>query len=58
MRAVKDRNAELFGLYAGMNSAMDDLPAGYSADELVLLGDFLRRTTEAGRAATEDLAQG
>ncbi|NUT98544.1 MAG: MarR family transcriptional regulator [Saccharothrix sp.] len=57
VRAVKDRNAELFGLYAGMNSAMDDLLEGYSEAELALLDDFLRRTTEAGRAATEELAQ-
>ncbi|XVV00023.1 MarR family winged helix-turn-helix transcriptional regulator [Actinosynnema sp. CA-248983] len=57
VRAVKDRNAELFGLYAGMNSAMDDLLAGYSEPELALLADFLRRTTEAGRAATDDLAE-
>lgn len=56
VRALRDRNAELFGLYAGMNSAMDQLCAGYADDELRLLADFLRRTTNAGRAATDQLA--
>ncbi|MEJ2852176.1 MULTISPECIES: MarR family winged helix-turn-helix transcriptional regulator [unclassified Saccharothrix] len=57
VHAVKDRNAEVFGLYAGMNSAMDDLLADYDEEQLALLADFLQRTTAAGRAATEDLAQ-
>lgn len=58
VRALRDRNAEIFRLYAGMNASMDRLLAGYSADELDLLAGFLRRTTDAGRAATEDLAGG
>ncbi|ONI86741.1 MarR family transcriptional regulator [Saccharothrix sp. ALI-22-I] len=56
VRALKDRNAELFGLYAGMNSALDGLFEGYSEAELALLADFLRRTAELGRTATEELA--
>jgi hypothetical protein len=48
--------AELFGLYAGMNASMDQLCAGYSDTELELLADFLRRTTDAGRDATDELA--
>ena len=39
-----------------MNASLDQLLAGYSADELDLLAGFLRRTTDAGRAATDDLA--
>ncbi|WP_433274046.1 MarR family transcriptional regulator [Actinosynnema sp. CS-041913] len=58
VRALKDRNPELFGLYSGMNSALDELLAGYDEDQLALLADFLCRTTEAGRAATEDLSRG
>ena len=46
----------MFRLYAGMNASMDQICAGYSDDELDLLADFLRRTTDAGRAATNDLA--
>jgi hypothetical protein len=39
-----------------MNNSMDDIFAGYSEEELTLLADFIRRTTEAGRAATDTLA--
>jgi DNA-binding MarR family transcriptional regulator len=55
VRARRERGAELFGLYAGMNSSLDQLLAGYGEAELELLADFLRRTTEAGRAATDEL---
>ncbi|MBB5953527.1 DNA-binding MarR family transcriptional regulator [Saccharothrix tamanrassetensis] len=57
VRALKDRNAELLGLYAGMSTALDGLLAGYDDDQLALLADFLRRTTEAGRTATEELGR-
>jgi DNA-binding MarR family transcriptional regulator len=56
VRASRERGAELFGLYAGMNSSMDRLLAGYGDAELELLADFLRRTTDAGRDATDKLA--
>jgi DNA-binding MarR family transcriptional regulator len=56
VRAVRGRNAELFRLYAGMNTAMDELCAGYSEDELALIAEFLRRATSAGHTATGDLA--
>lgn len=58
VRALRDRNAELFELYSGMNSSMDDICAGYEEAELELLADFLRRTTSAGRVATDDLNAG
>jgi hypothetical protein len=35
---------------------MDQICAGYSDDQLELLADFLRRTTDAGRDATDELA--
>lgn len=56
VRALRERNAELFGLFAGMNAAMDRLCGEYDDAELELLAGFLRRTTGAGRAATEELA--
>jgi len=56
VRALRDRNAELFRLYSGMNTSMDQLCAGYADTELELLADFLRRTTNAGRSATDELA--
>src|SRR5438477_10793809 len=58
VRARRERGAELFALYAGMNTALDGLLAGYDEGQLDLLADFLRRTTDAGRAATDDLAGG
>jgi DNA-binding MarR family transcriptional regulator len=56
IRSLRDRSAELYRLYGGMNSAMDQICAGYSEGELDLIADFLRRTTEAGHGAAEDLA--
>jgi len=56
VRALRDRNAELFRLYSGMNASMDQICAGYGDTELELLADFLRRTTNAGRDATDELA--
>lgn len=58
VRAVRDRNAEIYGLYSGMNGRMDRIFAGYSDVELELLADFLRRTTDAGQVATSELAGG
>jgi DNA-binding MarR family transcriptional regulator len=55
VRPLRERAGELFRLYGGMNASMDDLCAGYSDAELRLLADFLRRTTDAGRRATEAL---
>ncbi|MGH3385163.1 MAG: MarR family transcriptional regulator [Nocardioidaceae bacterium] len=56
VRALRDRNAELFELFSGMNSSMDKICAEYADAELELFADFLRRTTTAGRAATDELA--
>jgi DNA-binding MarR family transcriptional regulator len=58
VRAVRGRNAELFRLYAGMNTAMDELCAGYTEDELALIAGFLRRATSAGHDATGTLTGG
>jgi DNA-binding MarR family transcriptional regulator len=56
VRVLRDRGAELFRLYAGMNASLDQICAGYEDDQLELLADFLRRTTDAGRSATDELA--
>jgi DNA-binding MarR family transcriptional regulator len=56
VRARRERSAELLQLYSGMNGAMDGINAGYSDAELELLAAFLHRTAEAGKAATEALA--
>lgn len=56
VRALHDRNAELLHLYAGMNTSMDEICAGYTNAELEVLADFLHRVANAGRTATETLA--
>jgi len=56
VRAVRNRNPELMRLYAGMNSSMNEICAGYADAELEVLADFLRRTADAGRSATDKLA--
>lgn len=56
LHALRDRNAELFGLYSGMNASMDEICADYDENQLELLVDFLRRTTDAGRTASDDLS--
>jgi DNA-binding MarR family transcriptional regulator len=56
VRALRGRGAELLRLYAGMNTSMDQLCAGYDDAELQLLADFLRRTASAGQTATDELA--
>ncbi|WP_329070541.1 MarR family winged helix-turn-helix transcriptional regulator [Amycolatopsis sp. NBC_01480] len=56
VRALRDRNGELIRHYAGMNTAMDAICAGYTEAELELLAGFLRRVTAAGHDATAELA--
>jgi DNA-binding MarR family transcriptional regulator len=56
VRALHNRTGELMRLYAGMNTAMDQICEGYAEPELELLDAFLRRCALAGRSATEDLA--
>jgi DNA-binding MarR family transcriptional regulator len=55
IRALSDRQGEIYGLLAGMNRSIEEICAGYSDAELAVVADFLRRTTEAGSAAAKDL---
>jgi DNA-binding MarR family transcriptional regulator len=57
IRALRDRSAEVFQAYSGMNTSMDAVLAEYSAADLELLVDFLQRTTAAGQTATSELAE-
>jgi DNA-binding MarR family transcriptional regulator len=56
VRPRRERGAELLELYSGMNGAMDGILSGYSDAELELLRDFLHRTADAGKGATDALA--
>lgn len=58
VRFLPDRAADVLRLYAGMNRSMDKICAGYGDEQLEVLADFLRRTADAGRAATDELAGG
>jgi DNA-binding MarR family transcriptional regulator len=55
VRARRERGAEIYAHYAGMNTSMDDICASYGDAELDVLADFLRRTADAGRAAADEL---
>jgi hypothetical protein len=39
-----------------MNTAMDQICAGYADAELELLPDFVQRTANAGRDATDEMS--
>jgi len=56
VRANRGRAADILRLYSGMNTAMDRICARYGESELELLADFLRRTADAGRNATNELS--
>ncbi|MFI6978961.1 MarR family transcriptional regulator [Embleya sp. NPDC050154] len=56
IRALRDRNAELLALFAGMNTSVEQICADYEGGELERFAEFLRRAAAAGRDATEDLA--
>ena len=56
VRANRTRTADVLRLYSGMNTAMDRICARYGESELELLADFLRRTADAGRNATNELS--
>ena len=58
VRALPDRGREIYQLFAGMNSAMVSICSDYDEQQLELLADFLRRTTDAGLTATRTLTAG
>lgn len=55
VRAVPERGREMYGLYAGMTSALDEICAGYDPEQLDTIADFLRKAAEAGHDATHRL---
>ncbi|MET7443430.1 MarR family winged helix-turn-helix transcriptional regulator [Streptomyces sp. NPDC004082] len=56
LRPLRERNAEIIGLYSGMTSAVEEICADYDESQLRLLADFLSRTAAAGGEATDELA--
>ncbi|WP_433576619.1 MarR family winged helix-turn-helix transcriptional regulator [Nocardia brasiliensis] len=57
VRSLPDRLGEMYDLLSGMNTAVDELCADYTPEQLELLAGFLDRVTAAGRTATEGLAK-
>ncbi|QYN37699.1 MarR family transcriptional regulator [Pseudonocardia sp. DSM 110487] len=56
VRAMRDRMGELFRLYSGMSTAMDEICDRYTDAELETIADFLTRATRAGEDATTELS--
>lgn len=57
VRGLRERNHELFQIFAGMNGRMDALCDDYSEEELELIAGFLRRTSTAGHDSAEELTR-
>jgi DNA-binding MarR family transcriptional regulator len=57
VQVVKEREAEVTLMYAGLYRAMNDLCAQYQDADLAVIADFLLRTADAGRTITEELAE-
>ena len=57
IRVLPDRNREVYRLYGGMNSALDEICAGYTEAELKLIAGFLQRSADAGRSSVGKLGQ-
>jgi len=58
VRVVSGRGGEVLRLYSGMLRRLGDVCAGLDEAELEVVAGFLRRTAEAGRSATDELAAG
>jgi DNA-binding MarR family transcriptional regulator len=56
VRGLPARMPDLFLLYQGMSTSMNEICAGYTNQELELVADFLQRTASAGRAAADQIA--
>lgn len=52
----RERGAELFRRFSGMNTSMNKICADYDEAKLRLISEFLDRTIAAGRHAVDRLA--
>jgi len=57
VRILSDRYAELMRFYSPMNRSMNKILAKYSDSELEAIADFMGRTVDAGRSATDELTR-
>jgi DNA-binding MarR family transcriptional regulator len=56
LATVPDRGREIYAAFDGMNTRMGQILARYSDEQLDTIVDFLRKTTEAGRASSGEIA--
>jgi DNA-binding MarR family transcriptional regulator len=57
VRGVPGRLRDILALYGGMNGSLDEILGSYSGEQIEVVTDFLRRCTQAGKSATDQLAQ-
>jgi DNA-binding MarR family transcriptional regulator len=50
-----ERQRELYGLFDGMNTRLEEICDHYTDQELDTIVDFLQRTVAAGQASSDDL---
>jgi DNA-binding MarR family transcriptional regulator len=55
VRGVPDKQRDIVRLYDGMNRSLDKILESYSDEQIDLIVDFLRRCTQAGQSATDQL---
>jgi DNA-binding MarR family transcriptional regulator len=53
---VPDKQRDIIRLYDGMNRSLDGILESYTDEQIDLVVDFLRRCTEGGQAAADELA--
>ena len=53
--STPERQRELYGLFDGMNTRLEEISDLYSDQELDTIVDFLQRTITAGQASSDDL---
>jgi DNA-binding MarR family transcriptional regulator len=56
LTSTPDRQRELYGLFDGMNSRLDEICEEYTDEELDTIVGFLQRTVDAGRTSADDHA--
>lgn len=57
VQVIKEREPEVEDMFSGLSAAMDELCADYGDAELVRIADFLLKTAQAGRGATDQLTE-
>ncbi|MFE3445658.1 MarR family winged helix-turn-helix transcriptional regulator [Nocardia sp. NPDC059180] len=56
LRTTRDHNPDVYRMLSGMNTRIEQICRGYSATELELIADFLRRVAAAGHESATELS--